>query len=192
MREWLRNIWWTVSLRGLLIVALGVMFYLDGQKSADYTEGIINGATAFLKIGLVFTLSGLICVFAGIMNRKRSSRWFLLVLTGIPDLILAALVFLNGKDVTVYYAKIIGIWAIVFGLIMLFLAFKTTYARVLLILIALVCVVFGSIVFFNPQFSVFSMNGGIGIFTALLGFMVLSFGVFLRIAGKPGEEQKIQ
>lgn len=184
MLELLRKSWWTVSLRGLFIVLFGISAILDAQKQTSFSQGVYNAYGIFFRLGLMFAATGGLLLTAGLLFRKRWSNWFILVLTAIPDLVLSVYIFVNGQKATIYYTKIMGIWIILLGLVFLIVAFRVKFARLLLLILACICVAFGLVVIFNPEFSVFSVNGTIAYFTVLLGLSVITLGFSARKLGR--------
>ena len=183
MLELLRKSWWTLSLRGLFIVFFGVSAIMDAQKQTSFSQGVYNAYGIFFKLGLMFMATGGLLLATGLVFRKKLSNWFVLVITAIPDLVLAIYIFANGQKATIYYTKIMGIWIVLLGLVFLVVAFRVKFARVLLFILAFICTAFGLIVIFNPEFSVFSVNGTIAYFTVLLGLAVITLGISARKVG---------
>ena len=133
----------------------------------------------------MFALSGSIILAASFISRSRGvESWWMLLVSGIPDLILSLLILFNGQKATVWYVKIMGVWIILLGLAFLLVALRTKGLRILLYILAALCAGFGAIVFFNPEFSVFSVHGTIAYFTLLLGLLIFSLGFPLRKFGK--------
>ena len=183
MLELLRKSWWTISLRGLFIVGFGLLAVIDAQKRTSFSQGVYNAYGIFFKLGLMFLATGGLLLATGLIFRKRLSNWLVLVVTAIPDLVLAVYIFANGQKATIYYTKIMGIWIILLGLAFLMVSFRIKFARVLLWILSFICVAFGLVVIFNPEFSVFSVSGTIAYFTVLLGLTVIAMGFSARKIG---------
>lgn len=170
-------------MRGLFIVFFGISAILDAQKQTSFSQGIYNAYGIFFKLGLMFAVTGGLLLTAGIVFRRRWSNWFILVVTAIPDLVLSLYIFINGQKATIYYTKIMGIWIILLGVVFIIVAFRIKFARIVLIILSLICIAFGFIVIYNPEFSVFSVNGTIAYFTVLLGLTIISLGFSARKLG---------
>lgn len=183
MLELLRKSWWTISLRGLFIVGFGLLAITDAQRQTSFSQGVYNAYGIFFKLGLMFLATGGLLLVTGLLFRKRFSNWLVLVLTAIPDLVLAVYIFANGQRATMYYTKIMGIWIVLLGLTFLFVSFRVKFARIFLWILSFICTAFGLVVIYNPEFSVFSVSGTIAYFTVLLGITVIALGFSARKIG---------
>lgn len=186
MLELLRKSWWTISLRGLFIVAFGVLAIMNVQQ-ANEGQAITIAFTIFLKLGFMFALSGALFLFVGIAFRKKLSNWFVLVLTGLPDLVLAGYIFLKGQDAAMYFAKIMGVWVIIVGLALLIAAIRVKFLRIVLGISGLVCIGFGLFVLLNKLISLIVVYGTISYFTVLLGIVIIALGFMARKLGRNNE-----
>lgn len=183
MLELLRKSWWTISMRGLLITVFGVLAIMDVQQQTSSTQAVYNAFSIFLKLGFMFAVSGALLVFVGLAFRRRLSNWFILVITAIPDLVLAIYIFANGQQATMYFAKIMGIWIVIVGLVFAVAAVRVKSVRILLGIIALICLVFGTFVLLNKETTVFIAYGTISYFTVLLGLAIIALGFSARRLG---------
>lgn len=185
MKELIRKNWWTVSLRGLFLTIFAILAIIDSQNTTSYSQGVYQAFGIFFKLGLMFGLSGAIILAASFISRSRGLKsWWMLLVSGIPDLILSLLILFNGQKATVWYVKIMGVWIILLGIAFLLVGLRTKGLRILLFILAALCAGFGLVVFFNPEFSVFSVHGTIAYFTLLLGLLIFSLGFPLRKFGK--------
>lgn len=191
MLELIRRNWWTVSLRGLLFAVFGLLVIRDSQTMVSYSEGVYQAFGLFFKLGLMFAVSGIIIVLAALWSRRKEVKsWWVLLLSALPDFILSGYVLFNGQKATVYYIKIMGIWIVLLGIAFLLISFKAKGLRILLYILAAICAGFGLIVFFNPEFSLFSVHGTIAYFTVLLGLLIFSLGFPLRKLGLKSSENE--
>ena len=192
MLELLRKSWWTISVRGLLIALFGVLAIMDVQQQKTATDGLFNAFTIFVKLGFLFAISGALLLIVGIAFRKKIANWFVLIITALPDIVLAIYIFANGEKATYYFGKIMGIWIVVVGfcLIVAAVRIKNSVMRAVLGILALICLIFGAFVELNDITSLFIVYGAISYFTVLLGLVIIVLGFAARKIGaqKPGNQ----
>lgn len=192
MLELFRKSWWTISLRGALIAIFGVLAVMDMGKQTSSADQVYNGFTIFVKLGFIFALSGAIVIATGFFFRNRLKNWFVLILSGIPDIILSVVIFVNGQATTAYFGKIMGIWILIVGLVLIFAATRVNKVlRIILGILGLVCLIFGAFVELNEMTSLFIVYGAISYFTILLGLVIFALGFAARkLGGNKDESNK--
>jgi uncharacterized membrane protein HdeD (DUF308 family) len=184
MLELLRKSWWTISLRGVLITIFGILAIMDGQREISPADPVYNGFTIFVKLGLMFAISGGIQLFVGIAFRKRLKNWFLLVISSIPDIILCIVIFANGQQTTAFFGKVMGVWILIVGFALILAATRVKKVmRIILGILAVICILFGAFVELNEMTSLFIAYGTISYFTVLLGLVIFALGFSARRIG---------
>lgn len=176
MLELLRKSWWTISLRGLFIVAFGVVAVLSPSDN-------VEGLGTFAKLGVMFLLSGGLLLFVGIAFRKKLSNWLLLVITALPDLALGMYFIFSGKQGNEIFARVMSIWILLLGLGFVFMAIRFKNVRILLGILGFICLGFGLFVYLNKDTSLLVVYNTINYFVVLLGIVIITLGFSARKVG---------
>src|SRR6187402_2647272 len=78
--------WWTVLLRGLLAIALGILLLVNPEFAI--------GALAFI-LGFFAVIDGVLMIVVAIGERKDYSRWVLLLIQGLLAVIIGIVVLFS-------------------------------------------------------------------------------------------------
>lgn len=107
--------WWVMLLEGILGVAVGVIaFFLPATL----------GAALVLVVAAWAVVTGILEVVAAIRLREEIKGEFWLALTGVLSVIAGVLMFVFPDVGAVTIVWIIGAYALLFGIMLLVLAFK--------------------------------------------------------------------
>jgi uncharacterized membrane protein HdeD (DUF308 family) len=109
------NKWWVLMLGGILGVAIGVVTFV--------WPGLTALALLFL-IAAWAIVTGILQVVLAIMARKEIANAWLLVLEGVVSVIFGVIVAALPLAGALAIVWLIGIWAIVIGLLSIVLAFR--------------------------------------------------------------------
>jgi uncharacterized membrane protein HdeD (DUF308 family) len=107
--------WWVMLLEGLLGIAVGILTF--------FQPGITGVALVFL-IAAWAIVTGVLEVIAAIRLRQEIQGEFWLILSGILSVIAGVLLFLFPDTGAVAVVWIIGAYALLFGVMLLVLAFR--------------------------------------------------------------------
>jgi uncharacterized membrane protein HdeD (DUF308 family) len=107
--------WWVMLLEGILGIVVGVLTYLQ--------PGITGTALVFL-IAVWAIVTGILEVVAAIRLRQEIQGEFWLALTGVLSVIAGVLMFVFPDVGAVTIVWIIGAYALLFGIMLLVLAWK--------------------------------------------------------------------
>jgi len=170
MLERLQKNWWILTIRGVLVLILGlialfmpglavisILLYLGivaliggivilfegfgaekGEKGIKILEGIIYilfGLLFLVKPGYIvsFTLyfiafwalfAGLFQIYSAIKLRKVIQKEWLMILNGILSIVVAILIFVNLEAALGGIIILIGVYAVISGLMMIMTSFK--------------------------------------------------------------------
>lgn len=166
--------WWSIFIRGIIAIAFGVMMFF---------------ATGFtLKLFLIFLgtfllLNGLFSMIGAYIAAKDHQSYGGILLGGIISVAVSIFVFAYPQDTIKILAYIIAIWAMVAGIIDLYVCFKVAWAAGIKIFIGItgvLSIILGIIFFAHPTFSLEVIIWMIGIYTLLIGLSLIVYSFKLR------------
>jgi uncharacterized membrane protein HdeD (DUF308 family) len=156
--------WWVVALRGVAAILFGI--------AALVWPGMTLAALVML-FGAYAMVDGFFALFAAVGSGGNDRLWH--VLAGIIGIGLGILTFVYPGITGLALIYLIGIWAILTGVLEIIAGFELPISRDwLLALGGLLSVVFGAYVLFNPG------SGALAI-VWLIGFYAVLFGVVLCV-----------
>jgi uncharacterized membrane protein HdeD (DUF308 family) len=107
--------WWVLLLEGILSVIAGVVAF------------VIPGITALVLLMLIAAwaiVTGVFEIAAAIQLRKEIKGEWLLALAGIASILFGVVLFINPGPGAIALVWLIGVYAIVFGVLLLALGFR--------------------------------------------------------------------
>lgn len=159
--------WWLLALRGAVAVAFGVL------AIAWPAITLLTLATLFAAFAL---LAGAVWTFGAIHNRTSDPRWWVMLLLGMFSIGAGALAALDPALTTLALVLIMGVNALVSGILDIVVAVrvrKHIKGEWMLVLSGVVAIVFGLIVLLFP------MGAGALALALMTGFYALVTGVLL-------------
>ncbi len=146
---------------------------------------ILFGAVALLfpgitlkALGIYFAISIIIGGFALVAGSFRAKRenthWYFLLLEGMIGLFIGIIILARPEVVATVFVTIIGLWAVIIGLILLFAWFKRSlppFLNTFLLIISFLSIGIGVVIIVNPFEST-------RIITILIGIYALVYGLF--------------
>jgi uncharacterized membrane protein HdeD (DUF308 family) len=114
MRE-VVNQWWVVLLEGLAGIIVGVIALV-------YPQVTVFALLFLIAFWAIFT--GIMEIIAAIRLRREISNEWALLLSGILSVVLGVILFAYPSSGAVGLIWAIGVYAIIFGVLMLYLAFR--------------------------------------------------------------------
>jgi len=173
--------WWAVLLRGIVVLAFGVLaFAWPG----------VTVATLVLLFGFYALMDGIFSLVSAIGGRRRREDRWLLVLEGIVGL-WAGIVTLRSPAITaVALVFFISIWAMATGFLRIVAAMrlrKEISGEVWLALSGVLSVLFAFMLMLNPGIGVIALIWLIGGYALIMGVFQILLGVELRgLRATPG------
>lgn len=161
--------WWAVAIRGVAGIVFGVI-------------ALLMPSAALLTLAWLFAayllLDGAFAIVAAIRAAERHLRWGLLLLEGVLDLVMGAIVWFFPAGAILAFVLITAGWALVTGALMLISSFRLhgTHGRLWLALGGVVSLIWGVLLASSP------LTGAI-VLTWWLGAYAIAFGVMLLLLG---------
>lgn len=163
----------TLVLRAVLAVAFGLVALLWPQLTL---------LALTLAFGVYAILDGVASVVDAVRHRRRS-RWWLGLLGGLAS-VAAGVVALIWPGITaVAFAILVGIWAVVTGLVELATAFRLRHAGGRIWLLALagaLSVVAGVVILLWPEAGALGLALVLGVFAVVYGATLAALAVMMR------------
>lgn len=166
--------WWTVALRGVLAIAVGLIAFF------------FPGVTLVVLISLFAAfclLEGAFLLISGIRSRKELSRWWVLILQGVISIGAGVLALIAPLATALALLYLMAAWAMVSGIIEIIVAIrlrKEMEGEWILILDGVVTVLFGLALVVIPVAGLLLMLYMIGGFKLASGILLLILAVRLR------------
>ena len=175
--------WWLFLVRGLLAIALGVLFLIY-PGAAIYTLAIFFGAYALVD--------GIIAVAAAVRMNHADGNWAWLLLEGVLGILVGVITFFYPGITALWLVYLFGAWAIITGV--LAIATATRLRAVvgnewLTILLGVLSIAAGIVIFFVPAAGVLAIVWKIAFYALLAGIFFIGLAFRLRgltgLSGKP-------
>lgn len=154
-----------IKLNGILILIFGLI--------ALFFPGITLKA-----LGIYFAISlligGMVLLVEAFRLRKSGIKSYLPVLEGIIGIVISLIILARPEVVATVFVIVMGIWAIVTGLIFLFAYSKKTlpaFSNSVMLVIAILSLMIGVFIIINPFEST-------RIITVLIGIYAIIYGIF--------------
>jgi uncharacterized membrane protein HdeD (DUF308 family) len=166
--------WWLAVLRGLLAVIFGVAAFVWPGITFDVLV-LLFGAFAFVDGILLFGF--------GLLAAGEHDQWWPLVLSGILGVAVGVLTFFQPAAVALGLVFVIGIWAVVTGLLEIVAAVclrKVITTEWLMAFTGVVSIIFGVLVLAQPVSGPLALVYLFGFYAVLVGVLQISFGLRLR------------
>ncbi|TLG72110.1 HdeD family acid-resistance protein [Culicoidibacter larvae] len=167
--------WWLFTLRGILLIILGVV-------------AILNPSEAFMVVlmivGALLLISGIGISIATIINRKFFPRWGWHLVQGIIDIGFGLILLFVPMESMIVLAYCFGAWTILFALLRFISAFDMRRfgfsAWIWQALLAIVLIIVGILIILNPITSFSLLTILVAIFVIIAGFASIIESVAIK------------
>jgi uncharacterized membrane protein HdeD (DUF308 family) len=176
MRDRISTNWWLFLARGILALVLGILVPFF-PIAAILTIAVLFGVYALLDGSLAL-------VSAARMSRD-DGRWIWLIAEGIVGVAAGAYVLLAPGIAILALVWLVGIWAVITGILALGSAFtirRHMAHEIFWLLGAIVSIVFGFAVFFAPAIGAWMLIYFLSIYAIVAGIVSITFALRLRNA----------
>ncbi len=173
----IRGEWWLVALRGLVAVIFGVIALTRPSDTA---------AAVVILVALFVLVDGVLSLVAAI--RASRPNWAFPMFEGILGVVIGILALVMPRITAMVFAVLIGIWALVTGIIELVMASRLRGqfgSNWLLGVAGGLSVIFGIAFIVAPSAGVVALTVIVGIYALLFGIAMIVYGFRLRRVPPP-------
>lgn len=166
--------WWSLLVRGLIAIALGVAAFL--------LPAITLGAL-ILVFGAYAVVEGVINIAGAWRRGHHHERWGALLFEGVVSVLAGVVAFLMPGITAFALVMLVAGWAIVTGIFELVAAVrlrKHIRGEWLLALCGVISILFGAYVFAFPIAGVLAITLWFGMYEILFGILLTTLGFKLR------------
>ena len=167
--------WWTYTIKGVFALAFGFIALFVPNASQDWL---------ILLFGGFIILSGIFLAGGSISHMKHNKKWNMWMFEGLLDIVIGIIIIVYHqlRAELELFIIFVAIWAITVGFTQLFAAMsanKAVRTRWLLLINALIVIVAGFVLFYNPFERPEDTLNMIGIFAIVFGAFIslYSFGL---------------
>jgi uncharacterized membrane protein HdeD (DUF308 family) len=175
MYSYLARSWWLAVLSGVLAIAFGVV--------ALAWPGITFGSLVLVFGAFAFFDGVLVLAFGLWAAGSEVDQWWALVLAGIVGIATGVLTFARPAEMALALIYVIGLWAIVTGLLEIVAAIrlrKVIATEWLLGAGGALSIVFGVLVLWQPMTAAVTITWMFGIYAIVAGIAEIAFGIRLH------------
>ncbi len=171
MLDVLTQKWWSVALRGIVAIVLGIVA-LVFPGATLVSLAVVFGAYAFID--------GVLTIVSAFGRRGREASWY--VLEGAIGIAVGLATFLFPGMAAQALVFLIGLWAILMGIFEVIAGFELPISWNWLLAIAgVVSIGFGVVVIAYPVSGAVAVVGLIALYALMVGGSMLAFGIWLRV-----------
>ena len=166
--------WWLFLIRGILAIALGILFLLF-PGAAVFTLAILFGAYAFVD--------GIVAIAAAIRLNHTDMNWLWLLVEGVLGIIVGVLTFFNPGVTALFLVYLFGGWAVATGVLAIVSAIRLRTVitnEILMILLGILSVAAGIAIIFVPTIGAFALVWIISFYALLAGIFLIGLAFKLR------------
>jgi uncharacterized membrane protein HdeD (DUF308 family) len=168
--------WWVLAIRGVFAIIFAVIAFLWPG---------ITAAALVLLFGAYALVDGVFALIAALRAARHHGRSGPLLLEGILDLVIAAIVFFWPVEALVAIVYFIAIWAVITGIALIAagIALIRLAGEWLLVLSGIISLLLGIILFVQPGAGVVALSWWLGIYALLFGIALIGAAFRLRHSG---------
>lgn len=161
---------WLLFVKGLILIALSLLIF-------KHTKESIMTVSIFMGGGLI--VMGITLLIISLELKKRMEKWNLRLAEGLVDIVFGFFLLVHPEITVRTIPVFIGFWIIFYGILMLSgaLDFPESYKfrRKSVITIAVITIVLGFLVSFNPTVGIITMGMLISIPIFIIGLANIFF-----------------
>jgi uncharacterized membrane protein HdeD (DUF308 family) len=165
--------WWALAIRGVFAIIFAVIAFVWPG---------ITAAALVLLFGAYALVDGIFSLIAALRAARHHGRSGALLLEGILDLIIAAIVFFWPVEALVAIIYFIAIWAVISGIALIAagIAMIRVNGEWLLVLSGIISILLGIILFVQPGAGVVALSWWLGVYALLFGISLIGAASRLR------------
>lgn len=169
--ELIKRSWWILALQGIFLVGLGLLAILMPDL---YLDDVVQ------YLGLILLAFGFIITAWAWRTRSKARYWLLMFFIGLSQFALGLAILVYPNDSSRVFATVIGGWAFLMGLFQVIIGVLSKNNRILYLVNALISMVFGGLIIYDPFESEKALTYLVGFYSILLGIMVVYYSFRLR------------
>jgi len=166
--------WWFLAVNGLIFIILGGLLLFFTKESI---------LTMIKYFGILLLAGSAILLFIGINNIRKDKSAGMILMGAIASVAIGLALLLFPQPTLDLFLMLIGIWAIIIGIIQLVIIVNTKGAlanKNVILLNGLLTIALGIFLLFKPFDWAIFMGKIIGICSAVFGILLVYFGLVLR------------
>jgi uncharacterized membrane protein HdeD (DUF308 family) len=166
--------WWAIALRGMAAILFGIL---------TFVVPVLSLAVLVLLFGSYAIVDGVFNLVAAVRRREGARPWWALVLEGIVSLAAGVVTLVWPVLTTLALVYIIGIWAVITGVLEIVAAVrlrKHITGEGWLALSGALSVVFGALLMIAPGAGALALVLWIGAYAIVFGALLVFLGFRLR------------
>jgi uncharacterized membrane protein HdeD (DUF308 family) len=167
--------WWLLIIKGLILIALSILIFKHTRES-------IMAISIFLGAGLI--IMGITLLFISLEMKKTMDNWTGRLAEGLMDIVFGFFLLANPGITVDVMPIFVGFWIIFYGVLMLTGALqfpdKSRIEKKGIIIFAIITIILGLLVSFNPSVAHVTMGILIGIPVLIIGLANVFFAFSLR------------
>ena len=166
--------WWTIAVRGVLAIVLGVIAFANPAAAV--------AAFVFL-FGVYAIIDGVLSIIGGVRAAEHHERWWTFLLEGLVDILAGIIAFGAPAAAAFALVFVVAFWAMITGALELVAAVRLRReieGEWLLVLNGIVSLVFGGILLLRPAAGLLVVVWWIGAYAIVFGILLLALAFKLR------------
>jgi uncharacterized membrane protein HdeD (DUF308 family) len=165
--------WWAIGLRGVFALLFGIIAFAAPGPT------ILSLVLVFAAYMLV---DGVLAILAAVRAARRHERWSLLVLEGLVNILIAAIVALWPGLTVLAFVLWIAAWSIVSGAFMLGASFglKSDHGKGWLAFGGIVSIIYGVLLAIAPLIGAIVLTWWLGAYAFIFGAALIALAFQLK------------
>lgn len=155
-----------------LIKLNGILILIFGFVALFFPDITLKALGIYFAISLL--IGGVVLCSEAFRVKKHGNNWYMPLIEGIIGILISLIILARPEVVAAVFVLIIGIWAIITGLIFLFAYSKkmlSSFSNSIMLAISILSLITGVFIIINPFEST-------RIVTILIGIYAIIYGVF--------------
>src|SRR5436190_10798127 len=168
--------WWALALRGVVAILFALIAFFWPE---------ITARALILLFGAYALVDGIFALVAGLRLARHHGRSTALLVEGVLNIVIAIIIFVWPGPALLALIYLIGIWAIVTGIVLVAagMALVRLAGELLLVVSGMLSILLGIVLLVHPVVGVVALSWWLGAYALLFGILLLS--VAFRILYHP-------